>query len=83
MQSAIGVVGTAVKEAIRLGYKHIDCAHCYNNESEVGEALAEVVGDGPDKLIRREDLFVTSKLCERTDATLTRSAPFPSSACPR
>jgi alcohol dehydrogenase (NADP+) len=42
-----------------MGYRHIDCAHIYGNEKEVGEALAEVFAAG---ICNREDLFVTSKL---------------------
>jgi len=53
-----GAVGAAVREALRLGYRHIDCAHIYGNEREVGEALAEAFRGG----LRREDVWVTSKL---------------------
>ncbi|RXM93228.1 Alcohol dehydrogenase [NADP(+)] A, partial [Acipenser ruthenus] len=50
----------AVLSALDSGYRHIDCAAAYGNEQEVGEALRERVGPG--KPIKREHVFVTSKL---------------------
>lgn len=54
-----GKVKKAVKEALKIGYRHIDCAAAYGNESEVGEAIAESIKEG---VVSREDLWVTSKL---------------------
>lgn len=44
-----------VEQAIRLGYRHIDTAQVYENEREVGEGLRA-------SRIRREDMFVTTKI---------------------
>lgn len=52
-------VAAAVKEAIAVGYRHIDCAAVYGNEHLIGESLREVLASG---LVRREELWVTSKL---------------------
>ncbi len=49
----------AVKEALKIGYTHIDAAWIYFNENEVGKAIGESMAAGA---IAREDLFVTSKL---------------------
>ncbi|KAL0979306.1 hypothetical protein UPYG_G00183450 [Umbra pygmaea] len=59
-KSAPGQVKQAVQVALDCGYRHIDCALAYCNEHEVGEAIAEKLGAG--KALRREDVFVTSKL---------------------
>jgi len=58
-QSAPGEVKAAVIHAIESGYRHIDCAFCYQNEDEVGAALADVMGRG---IVKREELFITGKL---------------------
>ncbi|MCW3778560.1 aldo/keto reductase [Levilactobacillus namurensis] len=45
----------AVKWALKAGYRHIDTASYYGNEQWVGEAIRE-------SGVKREDVFVTSKL---------------------
>ena len=45
----------AVKDAVKIGYRHIDTAQAYANESGVGEGV-RACG------VKREDLFVTTKL---------------------
>ncbi len=52
-------VYNAVLAAIKAGYRHIDCAYIYGNEKEIGEALHEAFKLG---LVKRQDLFITSKL---------------------
>eukprot|EP00742_Colponemidia_sp_Colp-10_P005197 GILJ01005551.1.p1 GENE.GILJ01005551.1~~GILJ01005551.1.p1 ORF type:complete len:311 (+),score=49.46 GILJ01005551.1:28-933(+) len=58
-QAPAGEVGAAVKTALGLGYRHIDCAAIYGNEAEIGQAFEEVFAQG---VIKREDVFITSKL---------------------
>ena len=54
-----GQVKSAVYEALKAGYHHLDCAAIYENEHEVGAALQQAFTE---KLIVRERVFVTSKL---------------------
>ncbi len=48
-------VARAVKDAVELGYRHIDTAQAYANERGVGEGV-RACG------LRREEIFVTTKL---------------------
>jgi aldehyde reductase len=54
-----GEVGAAVKAAVEVGYRHIDCAFVYGNEEEIGKTLKELFNAGT---VKREELFITSKL---------------------
>ena len=49
----------AVKTAVEVGFRHLDAAERYRNEAQVGAALRELFAAGT---VRREDLFVTTKL---------------------
>lgn len=52
-------IADAVRQAIRLGYRHIDCAAVYGNEKEIGRAIADVIAEGT---VKREELWITSKV---------------------
>src|SRR5215510_12189402 len=45
----------AVKDAVEIGYRHIDTAQGYQNERGIGEGIRVCS-------VKREDLFVTTKL---------------------
>jgi diketogulonate reductase-like aldo/keto reductase len=49
----------AVLTALKVGFRHFDCAERYRNEQVVGEALQEAFAAG---IVQRKDLFITTKL---------------------
>ncbi|PNS15309.1 hypothetical protein CAC42_5480 [Sphaceloma murrayae] len=54
-QAAPSEVEKAVEEALKQGYRHIDCAAIYRNETEVGAGIKK-------SGVKREDIFLTGKL---------------------
>ena len=52
-------VAEAVYNAIKAGYRFIDCAAVYQNEDRIGKVLERVMREG---IAKREELFVTSKV---------------------
>ena len=63
------VAKQSVIEALKLGYRHIDTAAAYGNEKSVGEAIKE-------SGVKREDIFVTSKLWNKCRGYETTIAAF-------
>jgi alcohol dehydrogenase (NADP+) len=49
----------SVYEAIKMGYRHIDCAFVYKNEQEVGQGIRKAIKEG---IVERSQLWITSKL---------------------
>src|SRR5476649_1096972 len=49
----------ATKTALEVGFRHYDCAERYRNEEAVGDAMQTALKAGT---LRREDVFVTTKL---------------------
>ncbi len=52
------VAERVVEYSVSIGYRHIDCAWIYENESGVGKGLKNAIKSG----VKREDLWITSKL---------------------
>eukprot|EP00866_Antonospora_locustae_P001390 jgi/Antlo1/1390/1233 len=52
-------VRSALRNAISIGYRHIDTAYKYKNEKDIGIVLSELFTEG---CLKREDVFITSKL---------------------
>src|SRR5215470_203927 len=50
---------TATKAALEAGFRQLDAAERYRNETQVGEALQEVFQAGE---IMREEVFIATKL---------------------
>jgi len=59
LRSGKDEVRNAVTSAIRQGYRLIDCAEVYGNETEVGDALKEIIHEG---VVKREELFIVGKV---------------------
>lgn len=58
-KSDSGEVYGAIHEAIKIGYRHVDCAAFYGNEPEIGQAFVDAFDSG---YVKREAMWVTSKL---------------------
>ncbi|RYP22368.1 hypothetical protein DL765_001720 [Monosporascus sp. GIB2] len=59
-EGAKGETYKAVKCALEVGYRHLDCAWFYQNEDEIGEAVRDFLKENPS--VKREDLFITTKV---------------------
>ena len=55
----LGECENAVVQAVKTGYRLIDTAAAYENETAVGKAIKRVIAEG---IVSREELFVTTKL---------------------
>jgi diketogulonate reductase-like aldo/keto reductase len=53
------VTKQATVTALEVGFRHLDCAERYRNEEAVGDAMRAAFRAG---VLRREELFVTTKL---------------------
>jgi aldehyde reductase len=70
---------SAVTNALRIGFRHFDCAERYKNERAVGEALQGEFAAGA---IKREDVFITTKLWN-TNHRPERVGPAFAASCER
>lgn len=59
LQSKKGDCEQAVRDAIDIGYRHIDTASLYGNEAEVGRAVGQKISEG---VVKREDMFIVTKV---------------------
>jgi diketogulonate reductase-like aldo/keto reductase len=59
-EGAKGETYKAVMCALKVGYRHLDCAWFYLNEGEVGEAVRDFLKENQD--VKREDIFICTKV---------------------
>lgn len=59
-EGAKGETYKAVIHALRVGYRHLDCAWYYLNEDEVGDAVQDFLKENTS--VKREDIFITTKV---------------------
>lgn len=59
-EGAVGETYKAVTCALKVGYRHLDCAWFYKNEAEVGEAVRDFLKENPS--VKRSDLFICTKV---------------------
>lgn len=52
-------ISAAVYGAVKAGYRMLDCASVYQNESQIGEVLSRLFSEN---VVKREELFITSKV---------------------
>lgn len=66
-------VNTLVEAFIKIGYRHLDTAAFYKNETQIGQALKKIFASG----IKREEVFITTKLWNtdhgKVEEAITRS----------
>jgi len=65
-----GQAYSAVKEALRFGYRHIDCATFYGNEAEIGQALRDSFREGT---VTRDQIWNDAHAPEDVQSALTIS----------
>jgi len=59
-EGSVGETHKAVVEALKAGYRHLDCAWYYLNEGEVGSGMREFLSQNPS--VKRSDIFITTKV---------------------
>ncbi len=58
-RTPIEVARQSTYDALKTGFRHIDAAASYDNETGVGAGIADAIDEG---IVKREEIFVTSKV---------------------
>lgn len=53
------IAANVTRQAIHAGYRHLDCACDYGNETEIGQGVKQAISEG---ICSRDGLWITSKL---------------------